>query len=653
MAELVPLAEELSCSVCLEPFKEPVTTPCGHNFCGSCLDETWAVQGPPYLCPHCRATYHARPQLRKNTVLCAVVEQFLQAEEARATPPPPHDWKLPTRAAAPSPAGPVACDHCLKEAAVKTCLVCIASFCREHLQPHLDSPAFRDHQLQPPVQDLMRRKCPRHNRLRDLFCPQHDGCICHICLVEHKACSPVPLSQASADLETKLKHKLTVIYSQINGASRALEDVRARQHDVREATNRRMEQLRQEYMEIKALIDAAEATSTRKIKEEEKRVNTKFDNIYQILLKKKSEIQNLKEEVELALTKGDEFEFLEKGLKLQGVSTKPVYVPKVELNQELIRGVCQGTSDLKDELKRYIRQSQDRKPEEPTGSGNPGEHGPAPTHKPTHSAKKPPKEEKKPKKPPSASASKMPTFGASATKMPTFGAQGEFLDLEGVGKAPTAQPNAAAVKAKVLETFLAKSRPELLEYAIKFSLDYNTAHNKVALSENYTVASVAESPLNYQPHPKRFTYCSQVLGLHGYKKGTHYWEVELQKNNFCAVGVCYGSMPRQGPESRLGRNSASWCVEWFNTKISAWHNNVEKTLPSTKATRVGVLLNCDHGFVIFFAVSDKVHLMYKFKVDFTEALYPAFWVFSAGAMLSICSYKESAAAACSSPGDVA
>lgn len=174
---------------------------------------------------------------------------------------------------------------------------------------------------------------------------------------------------------------------------------------------------------------------------------------------------------------------------------------------------------------------------------------------------------------------------------------------------------------------------------VKVVLDYNTAHSKVALSENYTVASVAETPLNYRPHPQRFTYCSQVLGLHCYKKGIHYWEVELQKNNFCGVGVCYGSMERQGPESRLGRNSASWCVEWFNTKISAWHNNVEKTLPSTKATRVGVLLNCDHGFVLFFAAADKVHLLYKYKVDFTEAVYPAFWLFSTGAMLSICSSK--------------
>lgn len=75
-----------------------------------------------------------------------------------------------------------------------------------------------------------------------------------------------------------------------------------------------MEQLRQEYLEMKALIDASEASSTRKVKEEEKRVSSKFDNIYQILLKKKSEIQTVKEEIELALTKGDEFEFLEVSL---------------------------------------------------------------------------------------------------------------------------------------------------------------------------------------------------------------------------------------------------------------------------------------------------------------------------------------------------
>ncbi|XP_006833706.1 PREDICTED: E3 ubiquitin/ISG15 ligase TRIM25 [Chrysochloris asiatica] len=611
MAELTPLAEELSCSICLEPFKVPVTTPCGHNFCSLCLDETWAVQGAPYGCPQCRAVYQTRPQLNKNTVLCAVVEQFLSIELAREVAP--DDWTPPTRPEASSLTGQVACDHCLKAAATKTCLVCMASFCQEHLRPHFDSPVFRDHSLQPPIRDLMRRKCSQHNRLREFFCPEHGECICHICVVDHKACSPAPLNQASTEMETKLRQKLAIMFGQINGASKALEDVRARQHDMREIVNRKIDVIRQEYMEVKAFIDATEANSIRKIKEEEKRVSNKFDNIFQILLKKKNEIQTLKEEIEAALTKGDEFEFLERASKVQGISTKPVYVPKVELNHELMKSVYQDTVDLKTELKQHVRQSQEKKPEDFSSTGDPGEH--APNVKP-----------KMKKAPMAAFASPKPNK-TPAVKPPEPAGQ--------EAKAAVPQVN-AIFKAKALEVFLTKSRSELLEYAAKVILDFNSAHNKVILSENYTTASVAETPNSYRPHPQRFTYCSQVLGLNCYKRGVHYWEVELQKNNFCGVGICYGTMDRQGPESRLGRNSTSWCVEWFNTKISAWHNNVEKTLPTTKATKIGILLNCDFGFVIFFAVSDKIHLLYKYKVDFTEALYPAFWLFSVGATLSIC-----------------
>jgi len=176
--------------------------------------------------------------------------------------------------------------------------------------------------------------------------------------------------------------------------------------------------------------------------------------------------------------------------------------------------------------------------------------------------------------------------------------------------------------------------------AANITLDYNTAHNKVILSERYTRMSVSDTSLNYNHHPQRFTDCSQVLGFQCFKRGIHYWEVELQQNNFCGIGICYGSMERQGPESRLGRNSSSWCIEWFNSKISSWHNDVEKCLPNVKTTKIGVLLHCEAGFVIFMAVGEKHNLIYKFKTQFTEALYPAFWLFSSGTVLSLCQMKQ-------------
>ncbi|KFP01425.1 Nuclear factor 7, brain, partial [Calypte anna] len=35
------LEEDLTCAICLCLFSNPVTVPCGHNFCRSCLDLSW------------------------------------------------------------------------------------------------------------------------------------------------------------------------------------------------------------------------------------------------------------------------------------------------------------------------------------------------------------------------------------------------------------------------------------------------------------------------------------------------------------------------------------------------------------------------------------------------------------------------------------
>lgn len=175
--------------------------------------------------------------------------------------------------------------------------------------------------------------------------------------------------------------------------------------------------------------------------------------------------------------------------------------------------------------------------------------------------------------------------------------------------------------------------------AAKFTLDFHTAHHKLVLSEKNTKISVSETPQSCSNHPLRFSHCSQVQSFQCFKRGIHYWEVELEHINFCGVGICYGSMARHGSESRLGRNSQSWCLEWFNAKLSAWHNDTEKSLPHTKAKKIGMLLNYDGGFIIFYGISEKVIVLYKFRAQFTEAIYPAFWVFSSGTTITLCQLK--------------
>lgn len=69
--------------------------------------------------------------------------------------------------------------------------------------------------------------------------------------------------------------------------------------------------LRNEFLEVKVLIEEQESQSVKKLEEEEKRVRDKFDYVHKVLGKKKSEIQSLKDKLESTLAVSDDIAFLE------------------------------------------------------------------------------------------------------------------------------------------------------------------------------------------------------------------------------------------------------------------------------------------------------------------------------------------------------
>uniref|UniRef100_A0A8C5GQ44 E3 ubiquitin-protein ligase TRIM41-like n=1 Tax=Gouania willdenowi TaxID=441366 RepID=A0A8C5GQ44_GOUWI len=89
------------CSICLEVLTDPVTTPCGHNFCKTCISTHWDTSTTS-RCPVCNQVFSTKPQLKVNIMMREMVSQFRRESEKKAS-----------------------------------CLDCVISYCETHLEPHL------------------------------------------------------------------------------------------------------------------------------------------------------------------------------------------------------------------------------------------------------------------------------------------------------------------------------------------------------------------------------------------------------------------------------------------------------------------------------------------------------------------------------------
>ncbi|KAI7809531.1 putative tripartite motif-containing protein 16-like [Triplophysa rosa] len=182
MAEAsVPLSQDqFSCSICLDLLKGPVTIPCGHSYCMSCITDYWDHddQKRVYSCPQCRQTFSPRPVLGKNTMLAEVVEKLKNTQLQTARPD--HCYAGPEN---------VECDVCTerKHKAVKSCLACLNSYCQTHFERHEELHSGKRHKVTDATGRLQQMICPQHEKLLEIYCHTDQRCICYLCMVdEHK-----------------------------------------------------------------------------------------------------------------------------------------------------------------------------------------------------------------------------------------------------------------------------------------------------------------------------------------------------------------------------------------------------------------------------------------------------------------------------------
>ncbi|XP_056311184.1 NACHT, LRR and PYD domains-containing protein 12-like [Danio aesculapii] len=163
------------------------------------------------------------------------------------------------------------------------------------------------------------------------------------------------------------------------------------------------------------------------------------------------------------------------------------------------------------------------------------------------------------------------------------------------------------------------------------TLDPNTAHTRLILSEeNREVKSVWENQ-PYPDHPDRFDYCLQVLCRESVC-GRCYWETDWIGDYAVCISVSYKSISRKGAgyECVFGYNAQSWSLICSSSSFSFRHNNTHTDLPVTPlSSRIGVFVDHSAGTLIFYNIyRDTMSLIHSVQTTFTEPLWPGFTVCS-------------------------
>ncbi|XP_051741541.1 NACHT, LRR and PYD domains-containing protein 3-like isoform X2 [Ctenopharyngodon idella] len=184
------------------------------------------------------------------------------------------------------------------------------------------------------------------------------------------------------------------------------------------------------------------------------------------------------------------------------------------------------------------------------------------------------------------------------------------------------------------------------KYACDLTLDPNTAHPELVLSEENRKVTRVEQKQSYPDHPERFDEWNNPQVLCGETlTGRCYWEAEWSGE--AVISVAYKGIKRKGGGSDcvFGRNKKSWSLNCSHHRFTVCHNNNSTVVSSARSVskRVGVFVNMSAGTLSFYSVSDTHTLthLHTFNTTFTdEPLCAGFKLYSVNSSVSLCDIKQ-------------
>ncbi|NP_001417782.1 finTRIM family, member 16 [Danio rerio] len=538
--------DEFSCSVCLDLLKDPVTIPCGHSYCMSCISGCWDQdeQKRVYSCPQCRQTFTPRPALGKNTILAEVLEKLKKTKLQAARP-----------AQCYSESADVECDVCTgdKNKAIKSCLVCLNSYCQNHLEQHESFFRGKKHNLMDATGRLQEMICPQHDKLLEVFCRTDQKCICLLCVVdEHKNHETVSVAVERIDKQRQLEQARRTHQQRIQRNQKECEELREAVESHKRSAQAAVEDTERIFTELIRSIEKSHSVVNQLIRDQEKAAVSGAEGRLKRLKQEIDDLRRRDAELEQLSHTDHHIHFLQSFQSLSA-PTGSTDSSSITVSSRLsFDDVSKSVSRLREKVEHFCRE--------------------------------------------------------------------EIEIISG--------------KVKYTECVFTpepKTWKELLQYSRRFTLDANTMHTCLSLSEDNRMITETDSDQQYPDHPDRFDSLLQVLCRESVS-GRCYWEVEWSGRGV-GISVSYKSISRKGrgDECAFGYNDQSWCLYCFPSsycKYSFCHNYTETELPVVStSSRIGVYVDHSAGTLSFYSGSDTMSLIHRVQTTFAQPLYPGFRVY--------------------------
>ncbi|XP_030293067.1 tripartite motif-containing protein 16-like [Sparus aurata] len=340
--------EKRSCSICLDLLKDPVTIPCGHSYCMSCIKDCWDTENDKeaHSCPQCRQSFTPRPVLVKNTMLAELVEELKKVQLQAASPD--HSSAGP---------GDVACDHCTgkKLKAFKSCLVCMVSYCEQHLQPHYSVAALKKHKLVEATLKLQENICSRHDEVMKIFCRTDQQCICYLCSMDdHKGHDTVSAAAERAERQTELGASQQKIQQRIQDREKDIKVLQRRVEAVNLSADKAVEDSEKTFTQLIRLIEKRSSEVKQQIRSQQKTEVSRAKDLEEELQQEITELRRKDTELEKLSHTEDHLHFLNNYVSLSHLS-EPIDLPSIVIRPlPSFEGVTAAVSEARDKLQAVL-----------------------------------------------------------------------------------------------------------------------------------------------------------------------------------------------------------------------------------------------------------------------------------------------------------